>query len=233
MGEWPLQIFYFAACAFWMKKIITLLIGIFLTITVRAQRLAPNCVIIEEIFPDPSPKVGLPEFEFIELLNRSDSTIDLKNWSLGDPSGRTLFPFSVLLAPDSVLILCSISAAQAYSSLGKTVGLPGFPSLHNQSDQLILYAPDGRVIHALHYEQSWYHNAVKSSGGWSLEMINPHYPCSGIDNWEASNDPSGGTPGRLNSTHATFQDQTGPRLIRAYFQDSVRSEEHTSELQSH
>ncbi|MFM7837980.1 MAG: lamin tail domain-containing protein, partial [Chitinophagaceae bacterium] len=204
-----------------MKKIIALVWGICSMVAVGAQPYASHCIIIEEIFPDPSPSVGLPEFEFIELLNRSDSTIDLKNWSVGDLTSRTQIPFSVLLAPDSVLILCSQSAAQVYSRLGKTVGLQGFPSLNKQSDHLVLYAPDGRVIHALQYDQSWYHNAVKSSGGWSLEMINPLHPCVGIDNWEASNDASGGTPGRLNSPHAFFQDQAGPRLVRAYLQDSV------------
>jgi hypothetical protein len=34
-------------------------------------------VIITEIFPDPSPVIGLPEAEFIEIFNRSDKIINL------------------------------------------------------------------------------------------------------------------------------------------------------------
>ena len=41
-------------------------------------------VIIDEIFPDPNPPVGLPLFKFLELKNVSAFSINLKDWKLVD-----------------------------------------------------------------------------------------------------------------------------------------------------
>ena len=60
--------------------------------------------------------------------------------------------------------------------------------------------PSGQVIDYLVYSDSWYQDAIKDDGGWSLERKNPFNPCSSDKNWIASIDPSGGTPGRKNST---------------------------------
>src|SRR5690606_25258437 len=43
-------------------------------------------VIVTEIFADPSPVVGLPAVEFVELYNRSDKTLKLSGWTLSDGS---------------------------------------------------------------------------------------------------------------------------------------------------
>ena len=39
-------------------------------------------VLIDELFPDPSPSVGLPNSEFLELKNNSGRAISLKNWKM-------------------------------------------------------------------------------------------------------------------------------------------------------
>jgi len=41
-------------------------------------------IIIDEIFPDPSPAVGLPQMKFIELKNVSASAFNLRNWQISD-----------------------------------------------------------------------------------------------------------------------------------------------------
>ena len=50
----------------------------------------------------------------------------------------------------------------------------------------------GNIIHAVNYTVDWYQDAVKSDGGWSLELINPESPCQGASNWIASDNFSGG-----------------------------------------
>ena len=57
---------------------------------------------------------------------------------------------------------------------------------------------------------------MKKDGGWSLEMIDTKNPCSGFDNWKASVDISGGTPGRKNSVNAINKDENAPKLLRAF-----------------
>ena len=46
----------------------------------------------------------------------------------------------------------------------------------------------------------------KDDGGWSLEIIDTNFPCKGYQNWVASNDPSGGTPGRKNGSEDQLTD---------------------------
>ena len=58
---------------------------------------------------------------------------------------------------------------------------------------------------------SWYQNAVKKDGGWTLEMIDTKNPCAGISNWKASIDTRGGSPGKKNSIDAVNNDQSAPQ----------------------
>jgi hypothetical protein len=71
------------------------------------------------------------------------------------------------------------------------------------------------------YSLSWYQNAVKSDGGWTLEMIDTKNPCDGISNWKASTDTRGGTPGIKNSGDAVNSDQSMPSVKNAYALDDL------------
>ena len=51
-----------------------------------AENALPGDVIINEFMCDPSPSVGIPEVEFIELYNKSTKYIDLTGWKIGDAS---------------------------------------------------------------------------------------------------------------------------------------------------
>lgn len=175
-----------------------------------AQAFPRYSIIIHEIYPDPSPSVGLPSAEFVELRNRSSETVNLKNWKLSDGSSSAAITADIFLAPDSLIILCAASNVAHWSPYGRALGVSNFPSLNNEGDQLMLLAPDNSTVHALTYSLGWYRNAVKELGGWTLEMINPSYPCSGSDNWTASNAPNGGTPGKMNSPHIPVADLLPP-----------------------
>ena len=56
---------------------------------------------------DPSPVVGLPAREYIELHNRSGDPVNLKNWSLSDGNSNSVFPERII-APGSFMILCQL-----------------------------------------------------------------------------------------------------------------------------
>ncbi len=43
-------------------------------------------IVINELMIDPSPAVGLPEVEYIELFNASSQAYDLRGLKIGDPS---------------------------------------------------------------------------------------------------------------------------------------------------
>ncbi|RFP67092.1 hypothetical protein D0N36_01005 [Hymenobacter lapidiphilus] len=93
--------------------------------------------------------------------------------------------------------------------------LTNFPSLSNAGDQLVLSGRDSRTLFEVTYSDSWYKDNRKKEGGWSLEMVDEANFCGGIENWTASNDASGGTPGRANSVRTPNPDRTAPALLRA------------------
>ena len=160
-------------------------------------------VVINEIMADPSPVIGLPNAEYIELRNNSSTTINLYKWRIDNGNTTAVVPVNYLLAPDSLVILCAKSQAVFFNAPSKSLGLSSFPALTNEGDLLTLAAPDGKTIHAVSYDMSSYGNPLQSTGGWALEMIDPRMPCNGL-NWRASTNSKGGTPGSENSLYKKF-----------------------------
>lgn len=202
-----------------MKPILLLLLMLFDPACFYAQNRYD--VVIEEIMADPTPQVGLPNNEWIELKNVSSSPINLQNWRIGDATGQSGPMPNYVLQPDSFVIVCTGSAVTAMSVFGPTISVTSFPSLDNDGDQLFLKAANAVTIHAVSYSSSWYQNELKKDGGWTLEMIDTKNPCAGSSNWRASIGTTGGTPGKKNSTDAVNNDQTGPKLKRAYTTDNI------------
>jgi hypothetical protein len=178
-------------------------------------------VVIDEIMADPSPQVSLPSNEWIELKNVSANPINLQNWRIGDATGQSGPMPNFILQPDSFVIVCTGSAVAAMQAYGRAISVTSFPSLDNDGDQLYLRSNTGLTIHAVGYSLSWYQNAVKSDGGWTLEMIDTKNPCAGISNWKASNDTKGGSPGVKNSVDAVNNDQVFPSVKNAYAIDNL------------
>lgn len=173
-------------------------------------------VVINEIMADPEPPVGLPNEEYVELYNTTTASIDLTGCALSDASGPS-DPFSAyILAPGAYVILCDDGAADAFAAYPNVLPVSGFPSLNNDGDELTLANPENDIIHSVTYTNSWYNNAIKADGGWSLEMIDPNNPCQGATNWTASESPNGGTPGTENSVFGSNPDTDAPRLISVF-----------------
>jgi len=172
----------------------------------------PGEVVINEIFADPTPIIGLPEAEFIEVFNAtSNKTFDLADWTIGDGSSTGTFP-SIPLTPGAFAILTDDTSAPQYAGFGTVVSIGSFPSLNNDGDPLELKDDNGIPIDAVTYSDAWYNDDIKADGGWTLERIDPTTPCSSTANWTASNDPQGGTPGEENSVFAVVPDLTAPTL---------------------
>lgn len=178
-------------------------------------------IVIDEIMADPSPQVGLPSNEWIELKNTTAAPVNLQNWRIGDASGQSGPMPNFILQPDSFLIVCTGSAVAAMSVFGTTISVTSFPNLDNDGDQLFIKAANGAIIHAIAYTSGWYQNDLKKEGGWTLEMIDTKNPCTGMNNWKASTSATGGTPGKKNSVEALNNDATAPQLKRAYTTDNV------------
>lgn len=181
----------------------------------------PYDIVINEIMADPTPAVGLPPHEYIELFNATPYSINLAGWTFRHSTTNRVLP-AVSIEGNSYLILCTEEAIAGLAQYGSAAVIAGLSStaLTNSGTTLTLYDPQNTIIHSVSYSDEWYQNSAKKEGGWSLEMIDPDNPCSESKNWIASTDLRGGTPGVSNSVKATNPDIETPWLDRAVISDA-------------
>lgn len=170
-----------------------------------------NDVIISEIMADPSPSVALPEEEYLEIYNRSNKPLNLKNWVFESNGSKVLLP-DYLLKPNSYLTLAEADSPSLFHSYGEVLELERLPQLTNSAGKLLLISNYGKVIDRVSYSESWYQSTLKQAGGWSLEIIDINNLCGAAENWAASKDAKGGSPGQLNSISAHNPDEIAPIL---------------------
>jgi hypothetical protein len=177
-------------------------------------------VIITEIMADPVPPVSLPEKEYIEIINTTDYSLNLKNFSLSGDGQKAFFP-DWKIDPGEYNIVCPADNAPEFSIYGKTIGLKSFPVLTDGGKMLVLADSLGEMIHGLKYSTDWYGNNLKKEGGWSLEMIDTRFPFFTEGNWEASSSGKGGTPGFRNSVSRNNPDLSCYGIRNLFPSDSI------------
>jgi hypothetical protein len=171
-----------------------------ITVPVWYYQVMPYDLIFTEIMADPSPPFNLPEYEYLELYNRSPFAINLEGFSLVLSAKTHQLP-SITLNSHDYLIFCDDDAETIMQHLCQAAGLPSFV-LPNSGAPLQLLDKNGNNICFLQYDISWYKNSAKSDGGWSVEMIDIFNPCKNEENWMASVSAEGGTPGKANSVQS-------------------------------
>jgi Lamin Tail Domain/CHU_C Type IX secretion signal domain len=181
----------------------------------------PGDVIISEIMADPSPPVALPSREYLELFNRGQETLNLKNWSLSDGIVNAVFPDKII-APGSFMIVCQMEDTALFRCYGKTTGLKSFPALTNEGKILFIRDSKKTFIHGVEYSSDWYCDILRSGGGWSLEIIDADYPFFEYGNWRASRSEAGGTPGKINSVSGANPDIVFSGIENVFPDDSSK-----------
>jgi hypothetical protein len=178
-----------------------------------ADSVLPGDVIINEFFPDPTPLIGLPEVEFVEIYNKSNKIFNLSGWKIGDASANGTITEGWLL-PGEYKVLTATANIPLFTTT-TAIGVTSFPSLNNAGDDVVLSDNFGQIVDKLTFTDDWYRDEVKKDGGYSLELINPNDPCSDADNWIASTASSGGTPGTSNSVWNVTPDTDAPIVSAA------------------
>jgi hypothetical protein len=178
-------------------------------------------VIISEIMADPLPAVSLPGKEYIELMNRTEYTFNLKNWKLKTDDQTYLFP-GTIIHPLEVLIICLLQDTSLFTKYGKVIGLKQFPSLTDGGRIICLSDSLDNLVHGVEYSSDWYNDDLKSGGGWSLEMADTQFPFFYQGNWTASESRKGGTPGTINSVSDYNPDISFYGIQNVFPDDSVK-----------
>ena len=179
--------------------------------------IAPYSVLINEIMADPTPVIGLPESEFIELFNTTNAPVKLEGCVL--KSGTTLseaLPASVVLPPNGYLVIHKENID--FSNFGSSLYWPSMPALSNEGDDIALIDAQNNQIDIVWYTTGTYNDSKKAEGGWTLERINPLNPCAVTSHFTASAQPTGGTPGQTNSVLQPQADNNGPVLSGAFLE---------------
>ena len=169
-------------------------------------------VVINEIFADPTPQLGLPAADFIELYNASDSIFDLNGWVFSDAAASEALGTYVLF-PGEYVVIADDNYTFDFSVYPNVLFVASFPALNISGDDLTLQDNLSNTIDQVSYSDSWYQDAIKDDGGYSLEQINPTIPCVNSSNWIGANLTAYGTPGTINSVHDGAPDVTTPSVI--------------------
>ncbi|MFM7565548.1 MAG: lamin tail domain-containing protein [Flavobacteriales bacterium] len=189
-------------------------------------------LLITEFFPDPSPVIGLPAVEYVEIYNASAGKIfDLTGYHITDGPSNGLITSGWIL-PGEYKVLTATANIPLFTTT-TALGVTSFPSLNNAGDTVMLKNPSNQPLDLVVYTDDWYKDAIKQDGGYSLELINPNDPCSDENNWMASNDASGGTPGLVNSVYDLTPDTqapsislmvaSGPNYLQIWFDEGMDS----------
>lgn len=177
--------------------------------------LLPGDLIITEIMADPTPQVGLPDAEYVELYNNSSKVLQLEGASFVAGTTARAMP-AYLLLPGAYVTLCSQGLLPEFAALGPALGLSSLPALTNAGARLSLTAPGGGLLHEVTYSDAWYQDPIKKDGGWSLELVRLAGPYDCAGNWRASVAPAGGTPGRANSIAGSEVDAVPPQALAVF-----------------
>ena len=168
-------------------------------------------IVINEINYNSKPTAD--SGDWIELLNNSDTEIDLSGWAFSDEdtSHSFILPDGLKLQSGQYLVLVQDSAKfrAVHPTCGNYLGQFDF-GLSNSGETIYIYDSSGMLKDSVSYSDKapW---AVEADGGGStLELIVPTSDNSVASNWGASS--GNGTPGKQNGlyTDADYASQVVP-----------------------
>ncbi len=155
-----------------------------------------DAIVINEIMYHAAPQyaagdqpfVESPQ-EWIELLNRGNSAVDLTGWTL---DGGINFEFAAGTQIPAGGFLVVASQADVLRLMWPNVTIVGnlARSLSNQDDSIILVDPRGNPADEVHYYDSISWPAYADGGGSSLELRDPWSDNSRAESWAASREES-------------------------------------------
>ena len=173
------------------------------TYIVGAEPASPETLAITEIHYNPSPPtvaelVQIPtldssDFEYIELINRGSTPINLANVEFTDGI-YAILPDVQLSPQQRVLVINNLAAFQLRYGLSLPVVAEFEGSLKNSGELLVLKDHAGNTVSRIDYKDSGDWPGRADGKGSSLEIVDVNLDPSDPENWRSSSE-IGGTPG--------------------------------------
>ena len=156
---------------------------------------AQDIIKINEVMYNPAD--GNPEW--IEFINVSSDSINIKNWFISDvlttPTKNFITNEDVFITSGEFFILAKdTSFNSVHPNTNATIFYTNFGSLGNTTDGVIIYDFRNGIIDSLFYRSSW-----GGKKGYSLERISTIKETNDSTNWVTSLDISRSTPGKQNA----------------------------------
>jgi hypothetical protein len=167
-------------------------------------------IVINEVLFNPYPDAA----DFVELYNRSNKTIDLKNlllatrdseYSITDTEyltnkGYLCFPGDYLAFTDNKQ---SILDHYASTDPERIIEMDGMPPYPNESGRVVLLNKWNEILDEFAYNENMHFQLLEDVEGVSLERINYNLPTNKADNWHSAASSAGfATPGFENSQYS-------------------------------
>jgi hypothetical protein len=159
-------------------------------IEVTEKPAAPQEIIINEFMYDPPPD----EPEWIEIYNRSDRALNLKNWKLGDNTSLiTFINIDEIINPGEYVVISDDASITDFYTINSKLIVRSLPGLNNSGDEIRIKNANGVTIDSIKYLPAW------GGDGKSLERISTEKPSVNQSNWNSCINAFNGTPGEENS----------------------------------
>ncbi len=164
-------------------------------------------IVINEIMA--APDLSQNQTEWVELYNRSQKTVNLKNWFVGDENNSTIISSDELLIASSTFLILTEDRNKflaTYPDINSSViQVESWQTLNNSDDGVTLRDSLDFLVEQIVY-------GTLPPNGISWERIDFDKSGSDSANWWRSVDPSGATPGKENSVHTTFSSNIQMKL---------------------
>lgn len=167
-----------------------------------------NNVILNEFLADPTPVIGLPDAEYVELFNPTDTAVDASLLAIASGGAAVGLPAGSVIPANGFLVITGSEVAD-FEALDATVAQINFPSLTNGGDEISVFAA-GQLLVEIAYNDAWYNDPERDQGGYAIEYTGAGADAGCSASWKASEDASGGTPGRANSVIGRMVDNSPP-----------------------
>ncbi|TAG93811.1 MAG: hypothetical protein EAZ20_01385, partial [Bacteroidetes bacterium] len=157
----------------------------------KPQKSDSSNIIVNEILFNPTPN----NVDFVELYNRSEKFIDLKNYLIANQENniytnqKTITNNFLIMPPKSYLVLTTDK--QILKSNYPNIDIENvfecdLPSLTDNEGTFVLINSEGKVIENMYYNEDWHFELLDNKEGVSLERIGFDVSTQNKNSWKSA-----------------------------------------------
>ncbi|MFP4469127.1 MAG: lamin tail domain-containing protein [Bacteroidales bacterium] len=155
-------------------------------------------IVINEIMYNPPPELGNDDYwEYLEIYNNENETVDLSNWYFSNGIEFTFEPGTVIGAGEYLVIARVPDSIASFYGITNLVGPFAGGALNNGGETVELADAAGNQIDIVIYSDNAPWPTEPDGNGPSLSLLDPELDNNVAENWAASFQ-NFGTPGELN-----------------------------------